>query len=120
MLPHLIIYVLVLTLAVSISPAADVDLSTLHPAHPRLFLPGMDLERLKQTMQADERLNAIHQRLTREAETLLIEKPVGRVLIGPRLLDKSRTALRRISTLAGLYRLDGDARFADRDRKSVV
>ena len=41
-------------------------------------------------------------------------------LIGPRLLDQSRAALRRISTLAGLYRLDGDTRKAARARQEML
>jgi hypothetical protein len=45
---------------------------------------------------------------------MLAEPPVERVLIGPRLLDKSRTALGRIALLSALYHVDGDKRFADR------
>jgi len=37
-------------------------------------------------------------------------------LIGPRLLQVSRTVLGRVTLLAGMYRLTGDQRFADRAR----
>ena len=51
---------------------------------------------------------------------MLTEPPVEHKLIGPRLLDKSRKALRRISTLAGLYRLDGNKEWAERARKEML
>jgi hypothetical protein len=44
---------------------------------------------------------------------MLREPPVRHRLIGPRLLDQSRAAPRRISSLAALYRLHGDRRKAD-------
>ena len=51
---------------------------------------------------------------------MIEDPPVVHRLIGPRLLDQSRAALRRISTLAGLYRLDGDHRKADRARLEML
>src|SRR3954451_20470551 len=108
------ILILIQMFGISLTLGADVDLSTLRPEHPRLFLPDLDLPRLKQAIADDPQLTDIYKRLTRDAEKILSEKPVERVLVGPRLLDQSRLALRRISLLAGLYRLDGDARFADR------
>jgi hypothetical protein len=113
-LSHLMIAVLVLTRAASMLRAADVDLKSLRAEHPRLFLPDLNLAQLQEQLKGNELLSAAYVGLKRDAEKMLAEKPVERVLIGPRLLDKSRTALRRISTLAGLYRLDGDVRFADR------
>src|SRR6185437_2044680 len=41
-------------------------------------------------------------------------------LIGPRLLDKSRTALHRIILCSAMYRLEGDKRFADRAREEML
>lgn len=93
--------------------AADV-LSTLRPGHPRVLVTPGDWERIKAGIDKDPELQAWHKTLLAEGEKTLAQKPVEHVLIGPRLLDKSRTALRRISLLAALYRLDGDKRFADR------
>ncbi len=61
-----------------------------------------------------------YDRLQKDAEKMLKDPPVVHRLIGPRLLDQSRAALRRISTLAGLYRLDGDGRKADRARREML
>jgi len=58
--------------------------------------------------------------LEEEAEKMLVEPPAQYKLIGPRLLSQSRAAFRRISTLAGLYRLDSDARKAERAREELL
>lgn len=89
-------------------------LATLRPGHPRLIVLNDDLARARELIQTDPTARHWHDLLVAEAKRELKTKPVERVLIGPRLLDKSRTALNRISLLAGLYRLDGDRRYADR------
>lgn len=116
-----LIAALVVSVAASMVNAADaVDLSTLRREHPRLFLPDLDLPRLKRAIEADPQLADWHARLTEEATKLLTASPVERVLIGPRLLAKSKQALNRVSLLAALYRLDGDERFADRAVKEML
>ncbi|MGE5607852.1 MAG: heparinase II/III family protein, partial [Bacillota bacterium] len=116
---------LLLSLA-TVAAAAETDspdtrlLEKLYPAHPRLFIRKDDLPRLRQAVREDPLLQQWHQRLKASAQRMLSEKPIEHVLIGPRLLDKSRTALNRISTLAGLYLLDGDPRFAERARLEML
>ncbi|MBI5685046.1 MAG: heparinase II/III family protein [Verrucomicrobia bacterium] len=108
-------------LTASIAAGSDAGiLNTLRRGHPRLLVLDADLARVKQAVESDPVARQWHEQLLRDAEKMLREKPVERVLIGPRLLDKSRTALHRISTLAGLYRLDGDRRFAERARKEML
>jgi hypothetical protein len=98
-------------------PSASGDvLKGLRPGHPRLYILDADVAALKGWLAADPLLKAWYERLQRDARRMLDDPPVEHVLIGPRLLDKSRTALRRVSTLAGLYRLDGDRRKAERAR----
>ncbi|MCX6910362.1 MAG: heparinase II/III family protein [Verrucomicrobia bacterium] len=113
-----------LLLAVPVSStAAESDtgvLKTLRPGHPRLLVLDADLARVKQAIENDPVARRWHEQLLRDAEKMLKEKPIQRKLIGPRLLDKSRTALSRVTTLAGLYRLDGDRRFAERARKEML
>ncbi len=89
-------------------------LANLRKGHPRLLVLDSDLVAVKQAIASDPLAKTWHDQLVREAEKLLDAKPIEHVLIGPRLLDKSRTCLNRVSTLAGLYRLDGDRRFAQR------
>ncbi len=101
--------------------AADPDpLQSLHKEHPRLFWHKADVASLRESIKSDELLGRWHKSLTADAEKMLKDKPVAHVLIGPRLLDKSRTALRRISTLSALYLLDGDKRFAERAKQEMM
>ena len=102
------------------STETDDALKTLRPGHPRLMVLDADLGRVKQAIEDNPVARQWHERLQRDAEKMLKEKPIERKLIGPRLLDKSRKALQRISTLAGLYRLDGDKRFAERARQEML
>ena len=107
--------------ALTTSIAAETDaLKTLRREHPRLLVLDADLARVREATQKEGIARQWHERLMRDAEKMLKEQPIERKLIGPRLLDKSRTALRRISTLAGLYRLGGDKRFAERARKEML
>jgi hypothetical protein len=61
----------------------------------------------------------LYAKLRASADKILGEKPVERVLIGPRLLDKSRRCLDRVSTLALAYRLSGDEKYAARAAKEL-
>jgi hypothetical protein len=100
-------------------PAADL-LKTLRPQHPRLYILDEDLPGIQKAAADDPLTHAWYERLQKEAGKMLDEPPVEHRLIGPRLLDQSRAALRRISTLAALYRLDGDRRKAERARREML
>lgn len=65
-------------------------------------------------MQSDPQVKALAERLRKEAAEILDLPPVVYKLEGPRLLAVSREALRRISTLAGIHRLTGEMKYADR------
>ncbi len=93
---------------------------SLRPDHPRLYVVDDDIATVKGQIKTDARLRRWYDQLRRDAEKMIKEPPVVHRLIGPRLLDQSRAALRRISTLAGLYRLDGDRRKADRARLEML
>ena len=91
-----------------------VSMDTLRPAHPRLLALDSDIVRVRKLIEKDPAAKAVHERLLAQARKILAEPPVEFKLIGPRLLDKSRTALSRIYTLAFLYRLHGDKQYLDR------
>jgi len=97
------------------TPSAAAVFQTLVKAHPRLLMSSNDFEQLKIRMQTDERLQTCHLHLQTVAKSLL-DAPVSKYEIpdGLRLLDTSRRVLDRVQTLALLYRLDGDKRYADR------
>lgn len=95
-------------------------LKTLRPGHPRLIGLESDLARVKGFVATDATARKWRDALRKEAEAQLTQPPVEHVLIGPRLLDKSRRALDRITTLSLMYRLDGDRRFAERALKEML
>ena len=97
------------------APKYDVALkSAVAKGHPRLFADEAEFVRLKDGVGQNSLRRLAAQRVRERAECLLSTKPVERTLIGRRLLDVSRTALYRISTLSMAYRLFGDRRFLDR------
>lgn len=84
------------------------------PPHPRLAVRPDSWELLAASLKSDPVNARMYRSLELQAEKMLPEPPVQRVLIGRRLLDKSRLALARISTLSLVYKVGGDRRFADR------
>ena len=100
-------------------PEPPPILKGLRPNHPRLMMTADQFEKLKQVVKSDDLAAKWEKKLLADAEKMLPAPPVEHVLIGPRLLDKSRTALSRVSTLAALYRLTGDKRFAERAKKEL-
>ncbi len=119
---------LVLALAVASSrlPAAvdRADLSrrleAISSTHPRLFLNHEAELALRQRIAADPVLQSIQAGILAEADRQLKTKPVERVLIGRRLLDKSRTAFSRVLHLGLAWRLTGKAAYLDRARTELV
>jgi Heparinase II/III-like protein/Domain of unknown function (DUF4962) len=97
-----------------IPPPAKI-LETLQKEHPRLLLSSNGFERLKQQVQSDELSRKCHAHLQSVAKSILAAPPSKyEIPDGLRLLDTSRRILDRVQTLALLYRLDGDRRYADR------
>jgi hypothetical protein len=94
-------------------------LKTLRPGHPRLFVLNEELLQIKQAIKKDPLVRKWYDRLQQDARKMLDEPPVEYKLT-PRLLGESRRALSRISTLAGLYRLDGDRQKASRARTEML
>ena len=104
-----------LALAAACLPAQSSDpLATLRTQHPRLIALDSDIARIRNLIATDPLVKDSYNALRRQADRILSQPPVEYVLIGPRLLDKSRTALDRIYTLGLVYRIDGDKKYFDR------
>jgi hypothetical protein len=100
---------------------ADPDvLGTLRAGHPRLLLTDADLAADIAAARTDPLRAALHAQIIAAAELQLKEAPVVHKLIGPRLLDQSRSAIARVLTGAMAFRLTGDARFAARAKKEML
>jgi len=100
--------------------APESPLKTLRPGHPRLILLDEDLPRLRQLIKQDKLAGQYYQSLRKQAEGLLGAPTVEYKLEGPRLLGQSRRCTDRVYTLALIYRLDGDERFAARAVKELL
>jgi hypothetical protein len=104
---------------VTIPPEAEI-LQSLRHEHPRLIGLPADLERVRRLTTSNEQARQIYQQVRQRAEQLLTTEPIVHRLIGPRLLDQSRRCLDRVTTLATVYRLEGDRRFAERARWEML
>ena len=100
--------------AAQVQPPAQDILNTLRPGHPRLFITPESLPALRRAVQADPAMKDLYAKLRSSADHMLGERPVEHVLIGPRLLDKSRLCLERVSTLSLAYLLSGEEKYAAR------
>jgi hypothetical protein len=101
---------------------ADVAarLAALPSAHPRLLLNAATEVALKTRIAADPILQRLQADLLAEADLQLATRPVERVLIGRRLLDKSRTALSRVLHLALAWRLTGKPTYLERAKAELT
>jgi hypothetical protein len=97
----------------AIPEPADI-LRTLRPGHPRLIAPAGQEPEIRRLIEQNEAARAIYQRTVEEANQILRQRPVEYRLIGPRLLGESRRCLERVYTLATVFRLTRDERYARR------
>ncbi len=102
-----------------VAPPSAV-LSTLRSGHPRLIVLDEDLARVRRLIETDTAVGKLRDELRRSAEKMLDQPTVTHELIGPRLLHQSRRCLQRVYTLAAMYRLDGDRRFAQRAEREML
>src|SRR5712664_3357709 len=98
---------------------ADSFLKDLRPKHPRLLVLDDDLSVTRQKIESDIRIRRWYERLQSQTGKMIDESPAEHKLT-PNMLGQSRDALRMISTLAGLFRLDGDTRKASRARAEML
>jgi hypothetical protein len=98
----------------------ETVLTTLRLSHPRLLLLAADDARVRRALTSDVTARSYRDALLRNGSRVLTQPTPERVLIGPRLLTVSRTVLDRVMTLALLYRLDGDHRWAARAREELL
>ena len=88
--------------------------------HPRILLLKGEESEIKQTIKADEIWKKLDQFMITESDKIIGKTPVERILIGRRLLDKSREALSRIFYLSYAYRMTSDRKYLDRAEKEML
>ncbi len=87
-------------------------LVTLKEGHPRLVLTDEGLARMKEAAASDAVFAGYWKTVRAEADAILTLPPLEHRLIGPRLLDVSREAVRRIYYLGLSWRMTGDEKYA--------
>lgn len=88
-------------------------LTTLKMDHPRLLLTNERLLQLKNLSITDARLKKYVADVVAQADKDVIKTPLQHILIGPRLLDKSRECLSRVTNLAFAFRWTGNKKYSD-------
>ena len=86
-------------------------LTTLQLSHPRLLLTDARLQELKSLSFADARLKKYADAVVAQADKDLNKAVIEHILIGPRLLDKSRECLLRVYDLAFAYRWTNNEKY---------
>src|ERR1039457_3368228 len=96
-------------------PTATNILSRLNRAHPRLLATTEDFAQLKARVASGSQLQSWRTSLRSQAQEILSASPSRyEIPDGLRLLATSRRVVNRVYTLALLYRLDGEQRYAER------
>ncbi|HSL87008.1 MAG TPA: hypothetical protein VK861_08750, partial [Bacteroidales bacterium] len=90
------------------------------PGHPRILLLSGGEADIRKSIASDEIREKIHLFILGECDKILEAPPVERVLIGRRLLDKSREALRRIFYLSYGWRMTADSRYLERAEDEML
>ncbi len=90
------------------------------PQHPRILLLKNEEQSIKRFISSDVCWEKIHETILTESEKLLSVPPIERVMVGRRLLDVSRKALRNIFFLSYSYRLTNDKAYAERAEKELL
>jgi len=90
------------------------------PDHPRLLLLNGEEAAIRKAIASEGIWRQIHERILIESEALLETAPVERVVVGRRLLAKSRECLRRVFLLSYSWRMTGEEKFAKRAEQELL
>lgn len=97
----------------------QVELKNL-PEHPRLLMLKGEEKIVLDMIFADANWKKIDDQIVDESKKLLSLPPLQRKMVGRRLLDVSRKALRDIFFLSYSYRMTGNKDFLDRAEKELL
>ncbi|RYD29290.1 MAG: hypothetical protein EOP87_18565, partial [Verrucomicrobiaceae bacterium] len=100
--------------------AAENHLSALRREHPRIILTPQRLVEVKSLVATDPAAKRWHDLLSASAKGMLSAAPETYTLENKKLLNESRAVLKRVSTLAGLHLIGGDAPMAEQAKKELL
>jgi len=88
--------------------------------HPRILLLKGEESLIKQSVETNSTWKKMHMAILHESDSMINLKPLERIQIGRRLLDKSRECLRRIFYLSYAYRMTGNEKYFLRAEKEML
>jgi hypothetical protein len=118
--PFLIVVILFITVLSASAQNEKNSLVLKASDHPRILLLKGEESAIRKTIAADETWKKLDRFLTSECDKIIEKPPVERILIGRRLLDKSREALRRIFYLSYAFRMTSDVKYLERAGKEML
>jgi hypothetical protein len=96
------------------------NINEIPPSHPRILLLQDEDSAIKKNIASDQVWKTTHEYILTECNNLMSKPPVERILIGRRLLDKSREALKRIFYLSYAYRITYEMKYVERASKELL
>ena len=111
---NLMAIVAVMVLAVHAVAAPEVKVKI---GHPKLFADADEFMRIRS--DKSELAALVRAKVFAEAEAVLTEPPVERVVEGRRLLCVSRLAVSRLTHLSMAYRISDDRRYLERAKREL-
>jgi hypothetical protein len=90
------------------------------PVHPRILLLKDEEKSIQQSIQTSPIWKKMHETIMEVCNNMISQPPVEHVLIGRRLLDKSRECLLRVFYLSYAYRTTGEDKYLQRAEKEML
>jgi len=113
------LFFLLLTAQVLISQTVPGIREIKPPDHPRILLLRGEETAIRRTIETDEIWKKIDLFILNSCDRIIEKPPVERILIGRRLLDKSREALKRIFFLSYAWRMTSQEKYYERAVKEM-
>jgi len=99
---------------------SKLALSDALAAHPRLLWLAGEEVTVREGMRSNAELSRIHEAILAECGKILTKSLLERKLIGRRLLDVSREAVKRLLYLSYAWRMEQDARYLQRAEQELL
>ncbi|WP_229208917.1 heparinase II/III domain-containing protein [Dyadobacter luticola] len=119
-----LIFVLTTTLAQAQVREMDtvqlVNPKTVIPDHPRLLLLKGEEKLLQKSINSKRIWKQVHSSILHQCDSLIATKPVERVLLGVRLLAKSRECLYRVFYLSYAWRMTHEEKYLKRAEQELL
>lgn len=116
------ISVIIITTIIFIISCSAIKGNSYKPivGHPRLLLYENGEKNIAKTLKKAPEIKNVHDSIIRLCNRMVSWPLLEHKLIGPRLLNVSREALRRIFYLSYGYRMTGNLKFAERAKKEML